>query len=118
RQGRAGLALVSSAMVTTGGILLSMVLFVTAARPVAQLALEFGPAEMFALVVFGLAVMVSVSGDSVLKGLIAGVAGLVLATVGRDPITGDARFVFGVNDLNSGLPFIAVIIGLFGVAEL
>jgi putative tricarboxylic transport membrane protein len=118
RQGKAGLALVSSSIVTTGGILLSMVLFVFAARPVAQLALEFGPAEMFALVVFGLAIMVSVSGKSVGKGLIAGIAGLALATVGRDPITGDARFVFGVNDLNSGLPFIAVIIGLFGIAEL
>jgi putative tricarboxylic transport membrane protein len=53
----------------------------------------------------------------VVKGMLAGVAGLAIATVGRDPITGDPRFVFGVNDLNSGLPFIAVIIGLFGIAE-
>jgi len=118
RQGKAGLALVSSSLVTTAGILVSMVLFLVAARPVASLALEFGPAEMFSLVVFGLTIMVSISGKSVVKGLLAGIAGLVLATVGRDPITGDARFVFGVNDLNSGLPFIAVIIGLFGIAEL
>ena len=118
RQGKAGLALVSSSMVTTAGILLSMVLFLVAARPVASIALEFGPAEMFALVVFGLTIMISISSKSVIKGVLAGIAGLAIATVGRDPITGDSRFVFGVNDLNSGLPFIAVIIGLFGIAEL
>lgn len=118
KQGRAGLALVTSSLVTTGGILLSMVLFLVAARPIAQVALKFGPAEMFALVVFGLTVMISISSKSLLKGVLAGIAGLAIATVGRDPITGDERFVFGINDLNSGLPFIAVIIGLFGIAEL
>lgn len=118
KQGRAGLALVMSSVVTTIGILLSIVLFVLAARPVASFALRFGPAEMFALVIFGLTVMVSISSKSLLKGTLAGIAGLAIATIGRDPITGDARFVFGINDLNSGLPFIAVIIGLFGIAEL
>jgi putative tricarboxylic transport membrane protein len=118
KQGKAGLALVTSSLVTTGGILLSMVLFLFAARPIAKVALEFGPAEMFALVVFGLTVMISISSKSILKGVLAGIAGLAIATVGRDPITGDERFVFGINDLNSGLPFIAVIIGLFGIAEL
>ncbi len=118
KQGKAGLALVISTLATTGGILVSMVVFVLAAQPVARFALEFGPAEMFSLVVFGLTVMVSVSSRSLLKGLLAGVAGLAIATIGRDPITGDKRFVFGIDDLNSGLPFIAVIIGLFGVAEL
>ncbi|SEE64323.1 tripartite tricarboxylate transporter permease [Ruania alba] len=118
KQGKGGLALVSSAIVTTGGILLSVVVFIFAARPIASIALEFGPAEMFALVVFGLTVMISISSRSLLKGALAGIAGLAIATIGRDPITGDERFVFGLNDLNSGLPFIAVIIGLFGIAEL
>lgn len=118
KQGRAGLALVTSSLVTTGGILLSMVLFLVAAQPLARVALQFGPPEMFSLVVFGLTVMISISSTSLLKGVLAGVVGLVLATVGRDPITGDARFVFSINDLNDGLPFIAVIIGLFGIAEL
>ncbi len=118
KQGKAGLALVTSAIVTTGGILVSMLVFLLAARPIAQVALEFGPAEMFSLVLFGLTVMVSVSSKSVLKGVLSGIAGLAIATVGRDPITGDERFTFGLNDLSSGLPFIAVIIGLFGIAEL
>lgn len=118
REGKGGLALVVSGLATTGGILLSMVVFLLAAQPIARIALEFGPAEMFALVVFGLTVMVSISSQSLLKGALAGIAGLALATVGRDPITGDGRFTFGVNDLSSGVPFIAVIIGLFGIAEL
>lgn len=118
KQGKAGLALVVSSLVTTGGILVSMVVFLLAARPIAQLALEFGPAEMFSLVAFGLTVMISISSKSLLKGVLAGIAGLAIATIGRDPITGDERFVYGINDLNSGLPFIAVIIGLFGIAEL
>lgn len=118
KQGKAGLALVTSSIVTTAGILISMLLFILAARPIAQLALSFGPAEMFSLVVFGLTVMVSISSKSIIKGVLAGLFGLALATIGRDPISGDARFVYGVNDLNSGLPFIAAIIGLFGIAEL
>lgn len=117
KNGQAGLALVVSAIATTVGILASMVLFVTVARPIAAVALKFGPAEMFALVVFGLTIMISITSKSLLKGVIAGLFGIVLGSVGRDPITGDARFVFGITELNSGLEFIAVIIGLFGVAE-
>lgn len=118
KQGRAGLALTISGMTVAAGIFVSMLVFMVAARPIAKMALKFGPAEMFALVVFGLTVMVSVSSKSVLKGLLAGLLGIALATIGRDPLTGDERFVFGFNDLNSGIPFIAVIIGLFGVSEL
>lgn len=118
QQGKAGLALVTSAMVTAGGVLVSMLIFIVAAQPVAQFALNFGPPEMFALVIFGLTVMISISSTSILKGILSGIAGLTIAVVGRDPITGDARFTFGINDLNSGIPFIAVIIGLFGIAEL
>lgn len=118
KQGKAGLALVISGITVGAGVIISMIVFLVAARPIAQFALKFGPAEMFSLVVFGLTVMVSVSSKSVLKGLLAGLLGLAIATVGRDPITGDERFVYGFNDLNSGIPFIAVIIGLFGVSEL
>ncbi|MCU1420306.1 MAG: hypothetical protein JWR57_1475 [Mycetocola sp.] len=118
KQGRAGLALVISALVSAIGIFASMILFAAAAIPIARLALEFGPSEMFALVLFGLTVMISISSKSMIKGVLAGVAGLALATVGRDPITGDQRFTFGINDLSSGVDFIAVIIGVFGIAEL
>ncbi|MFH5821215.1 tripartite tricarboxylate transporter permease [Georgenia sp. AZ-5] len=117
KNGQAGLALVVSALVTTAALLASMLLFILVARPVADFALKFGPAEMFALVLFGLTIMISIASKSILKGLIAGLFGLIIAVIGRDPITGDARFTFASNDLSSGLEFIAVIIGLFGIAE-
>lgn len=118
KQGRAGLALVISALVSAVGIFASMILFAAAAIPIARLALEFGPSEMFALVLFGLTVMISISSKSIIKGVLSGVLGLALATIGRDPITGDQRFTFGINDLSSGVDFIAIIIGVFGIAEL
>lgn len=118
KDGRAGLALIVSALVSAVGIMASMVLFSFAAIPLAQLALRFGPSEMFAVVILAMTIMISISSKSLAKGLLAGVIGLFIATVGRDPITGDARFVFGIRNLNGGLSFIAVIIGLFGIAEL
>lgn len=118
KNGLAGLALIVSALVSAVGILASVALFVFAAAPLAQLALRFGPSEMFAVVILAMTVMISISSKSLFKGLLAGVIGLFIATIGRDAITGDARFVFGVRYLNGGLDFIAVIIGLFGIAEL
>lgn len=118
KNGRAGLALIVSALVSAVGIIASMVLFAFAAVPLAQFALKFGPSEMFAVVILAMTIMISISSKSLAKGLLAGVIGLTIATIGRDPITGDARFTFGIRDLNGGLDFIAVIIGLFGIAEL
>jgi putative tricarboxylic transport membrane protein len=118
KSGQAGLALIISALVSAVGIIASMVLFAFAAVPLAKLALAFGPSEMFAVVVLAMTIMISISSKSMAKGLLAGMIGLFIATIGRDPITGDARFTFGIRDLNSGLDFIAVIIGLFGIAEL
>ena len=118
KNGQAGLALIVSALVSAIGIIASMVLFAGAAVPLAQLALKFGPSEMFAVVILAMTIMISISSKSIAKGLLAGVIGLFIATVGRDPITGDARFTFGIRELNGGLDFIAVIIGLFGIAEL
>ncbi len=117
KKGQAGLALSVSAIATTVGILLSMVVFVFLAQPIARLALRFGPYEMFALVVFGLTVIISIAARSVAKGIFAGLLGLALATIGLDPITADARFTFGSQELTGGLDFIALIIGLFGITE-
>ena len=117
KQGRAGVALTSSAFASAIGTIVGLILLVFAAIPLASIALRFGPAEMFALVVFGLTMMVGVSGGKIGKGLVAGALGLALATVGRDPITGTDRFTFGVLELSDGIPFIAAIIGLFGIAD-
>lgn len=119
KQGRAGLALTISAIVSAIGILASLVLFVVAAVPVATFARDFFKSpELFALVVFGLAIMIGISSKSMLKGILAGLFGLMLGTVGLYSATGDRRFTFGVLELVEGFNFIAVIIGLFGIAEL
>jgi len=117
RKGQAGLALSVSAIATTVGILMSMLVLVFLARPIADFALRFGPFEMFALVVFGLTVIISIASQSLAKGIFAGLLGIALGMVGLDPITGDARFDFGTNELKGGLHFIALIIGLFGITE-
>lgn len=117
KAGRAGMALAVSAFGSFVGGLVGVVVFALVAFPLARFALNFGPPELFALVVFGLTMMVSVSGGSVVKGLIAGLLGLSLAIVGLDPILGFPRFTFGTLQLQSGVSFIPVIIGLFGIAE-
>lgn len=118
KQGRAGEALFISAVGSGVGGLIGIIVFAAASFPLARLALQFGPVEFFALVVFALTMMVSVSNASLLKGLASGVTGLALATVGADPIVGTQRFTFGDTDLASGLSFIPAMIGLFGVAEI
>lgn len=117
KQGKAGMALVISGFAAAIGILVSMIVFSVAAVPIAMFALNFGPFEYFGLVLFGLVVMVSISSKSLTKGVIAGLFGLLLATIGHDPITADARFTFGLPVLSDKLDFIAVVIGIFGVAE-
>ncbi len=117
KNGRAGVALTTSAFSSAIGTVAGVIILMVAAIPLSALALQFGPAEMFALVVFGLTMMVGVSGGKISKGLVAGVFGLTLSAVGRDPITGTQRFTFGIPELSDGIPFIAAIIGLFGIAE-
>lgn len=116
-KGQAGLAMTTSAFGSAFGMIVGIIILAVAAVPLSEFARQFGPPEMFALVVFGLTMMVGVSSGRVIKGLAAGAFGLLLATVGRDPITGDARFTMNILELNGGIPFIAVIIGFFGVAE-
>lgn len=117
RQGKAGIALTSSAYASAIGGFVGIAVLMVAAVPLSELALEFGSPEMFALVVFGLTMMIEVSGGKIVKGLIAGLFGLALGTIGRDPLDGSDRFTFGIPELVEGIPFIAVIIGLFGITE-
>ena len=116
-QGRGNEALGINALGGLVGSLFGLVMLAVVAVPMANFAIRFGPPEYFALALFGLSMMVSVSGVSVVKGLMAGAFGMLLATVGQDPIVGFPRFTFGNVELLSGIPFIPIMIGLFGVAE-
>jgi putative tricarboxylic transport membrane protein len=99
-----------------GGII-SAVIMTLLSPYLSRIALKFGPTEYFALAVFGLSIIISVSGKSVIKGLIAGVFGLLLCTIGSDPITGYPRFTFGAMPLYEGPPLVATLIGLFAISE-
>jgi putative tricarboxylic transport membrane protein len=88
------------------------------APPLALIALEFGPAEVFSLVVFALTIIAAVSGESLLKGLVGATLGLLFALVGMDPVTGLSRFSFGYVDMLKGVGLIPMLIGLFAISEI
>ncbi|HWC01405.1 MAG TPA: tripartite tricarboxylate transporter permease [Methylomirabilota bacterium] len=117
RQGRAGPALGMAAIGSFVAGTTSVVLLMLVARPLVRVALEFGPAEYFAIMVLALLTLGGLTGESVAKGLLTGVFGLLLGTIGGDPLTGTPRFTFGMPSLLDGLEFLPVTIGLFAVAE-
>jgi putative tricarboxylic transport membrane protein len=94
------------------------VVLLFAAPPLAHIAYSFGPPEYFALAVFGLSMLSTLSGELPIKNLIGGCIGLMIATVGVDLTTGVERFTFGIPELYEGIDFIPVLIGLFAVTEL
>jgi putative tricarboxylic transport membrane protein len=115
-QGRAGTALGIAAIGSFIAGTLSIVGLMLLAPPLARAALAFGPPEYFALVVLGLTALAAVGG-SVLKGLAAGVFGLLISTVGIDQQTGVARFAFDKPWLLDGVGFIVITVALFGIGE-
>lgn len=117
RGGRAGLALGINAAFSLAGQLISILFLAVAAFPIASFSLRFGPAEYFGLALFGISLMAGVSGRNVLKGMLAGMFGMALATVGLDPMTAYPRFTFGRTEFLDGVAFIPVMIGLFGLGE-
>lgn len=118
QKGHAGKALQMALHASTiGGIVSALVLLLVAPQ-LAKLATAFGPPEFFALAFFGLTIISSVSSEHMVKGLIMGVLGMLISSVGLDPITGTARMTFGYPYLSGGFQLIPVLIGLFAIAEL
>ena len=117
QRGQAGRAISVATVASFVGGAVSVVFLTLLSPQIATIALEFGSPEYFALAVFGLSIIASVSGDSLVKGVISGLLGMLLATVGLGPVISYPRFTFGTEALTSGIQFIAVMIGLFGVAE-
>ena len=117
QRGKAGPALAMCAIGSFVAGTLAIFGMVFLAPPLAQAALAFGPPEYFSLMVCGFIVLSNVTGGSLLKSLMMAVVGLIIGTVGLDPVTGDYRFTFDTTYLLSGIEFVAVAIGLFGIAE-
>ncbi len=118
RKGQPGLALGIGVWSSFFGGIISAILLVTFAPQLARIGLEFNPWDYFMLVMFALTITASLAGQNMIKGLIAGVLGLLIRTVGEDEAIGMARFNFGNDALLQGFDFIAVLIGLFAFSQL
>ncbi len=108
-----GMSTVASFMGGTTGALVMTFL----SPQIARVGLRFGPPEFFALAIFGLGMIITISGRSLLKGIISCLFGLLITTIGFDPLSGVPRFTFGSRDLLGGVTFIPALIGLFGYAQ-
>ena len=118
KKGRAGAALSIAAIGSfAAGTIVTMVIAV-ASPALSQLALRFGAPEFFALTLLGIIMVVVLAQGSALKGLGMAVIGLILGLVGTDVFTAQSRFIYGINEFRSGIDFIAVTIGVFGISEI
>lgn len=117
KKGEAGKALSVAMFASFCGGVIGALIMTFLSPVVAKVAMKFTSAEMLMLAVFGLSVIISISGKSIAKGLISAFFGMLLCTVGVDPTYSRQRFTFGVKSLKGGLSFIPVLIGLFAIAE-
>lgn len=117
-KGRAGPALAVAAIGSFVAGTVGVLGLTFIAPPLADFALKFGPPEYFALTLVGLLLAVFLSGSSINKGLITLSIGLLLASVGLDPVTGKIRFAMGTVALQSGFDFVTLAMGVFGLGEI
>mgnify|MGYP006400187623 FL=1 len=118
RSGQPGRALALGIWASFFGALISAIILIIAAPPLAMIAVKLGAWEYFSLIIFAMTVVASLVGKSMLKGLMTGLLGLFIATVGADPMMGVARFTFDADLLANGFPFLVVLIGIFAVSQL
>lgn len=116
-QGQAGKAIGISTIASFVAGVLSVFCLMLTAPLLSRFALRFGPHEYFAMAVCGLSITSGIIGKSWSKGFWSALLGIVLATVGIDPLTNDMRFSFGNVDLMSGLPVIPILVGMFGLTR-
>ncbi|MFQ5693684.1 MAG: tripartite tricarboxylate transporter permease, partial [Nitrospinota bacterium] len=118
RRGEADRALGTAVLASFSGGMFSMLCLFLIAPLLAEIALNFRAADLFSLVFFGMTIICSFAVQSVVKGLLSGVLGLILVTVGQDPVMGSARFTFGSVNLLSGIQFLTALIGLFAIPQI
>ncbi|MDH3242910.1 MAG: tripartite tricarboxylate transporter permease, partial [Alphaproteobacteria bacterium] len=118
KRGEAGRALGLAAISSVIGGIFSLIVFLIATPMLAKLATEFRPPDYFALSVFALSMLASISGKSSIRNLISGAAGVLVGTIGIHLTTAVERFTFGFSELTDGIHFVPVLIGLFAMGEL
>lgn len=117
RQGRGGVALLLTTLASFVGGTFGIVLLMAFSPIIAKYALNFGPAEYFALMALGLIAASTIAEGSALKGLAMVIVGIMFGSVGADVYTGAQLYTFGLLDLYEGISMISLAMGLFGVAE-
>ncbi|MFG1361878.1 tripartite tricarboxylate transporter permease [Xanthobacter versatilis] len=118
KKGRAGAALATAALGSFFAGTVATFLLAVFAPPLAELALQFGPAEYFSLMVLGLIASVTLASGSVVKAIAMIVLGLLLGLSGQDIYTGAPRFTFDLPELSDGFDFVALAMGMFGISEI
>lgn len=116
QKGEAGKGLGMSLIASTIGGIFGVIILIVFAVPLAKLAISFHPADYFALAIFGLTTVGSLGSGSVSKAMVAVLFGLLVNTVGLDPISGVSRFSFGIDQLYDGFSLIPALIGLFALS--
>ena len=117
KMGQPGRALGISTMASTFGGLFSAVMLLWTAPLLSKFALKFGAAEYFSLAIFGLSMVTSISGKNVIKGMIGGILGLMMATIGMNALTGSPRFTFGSVYLMGGIAMVPTLIALYAFSQ-
>ncbi|MFE4076166.1 tripartite tricarboxylate transporter permease [Peribacillus sp. YIM B13477] len=117
KKGRAGSALSISAIGSFVGGIVTLIAMIALAQPLSTIAIKFGPAEYFSLMLLGLAAVSGLAGKSVTKALIMTVCGLLIGTIGIDNVSGISRFTFDIPWLYQGVEFLTIAVGLFALGE-
>lgn len=117
KNGRAGAALAIAAIGSFIAGTIGVIFLTFLAVPLSNFAVRFGPAEYFALMLFALSMVTSLTGKSMAKGMISTILGLMIATVGIDLQSGLPRFTLGITELQDGIDFLVVVVGLFSLGE-
>ena len=118
RKGYPGKALSTALTASTVGGLISATWLLFFAPQIGKMAMKFGAPEYFALAIFGLSVIASVSGESIIKGIISGCLGMLIASVGIDKVSGVTRFTFGNLQMYNGIKMLAVLLGVYAIAQM
>lgn len=117
QQGKAGKALKVAAISSMTGDLVGDLLLISSIGLLAVVAIKLGPPELFSIYLMAFVIVGSVISDAILKGLVSVFLGMLVATIGLDPISGEERFTFGIFELSSGIHLVPLMIGMFVMTE-
>jgi putative tricarboxylic transport membrane protein len=117
QRGEAGRAIGLSTVMSVVGGFVGIIILAVAAPNISEFAITFQPRDYMMLGIMGILLVGSLSGESLSKGIFAGALGMLIGTVGLDPLTAEERFTFGVVELWNGINPVAVMIGMFGLSE-